>query len=82
MCTSMSINALSHPGFWDSGHVSRNLNCTYLRPIPEGGKIWIESEVVHLGRKMGLTRGVIKDEKGRVCYVCEHGKAITGGGKL
>ncbi|CAI6335837.1 unnamed protein product [Periconia digitata] len=76
--TSLAITAVSKPGFWDSGNVSRNLNCTYLRPVAEGQKIWIESEVVHLGRRMGLTRALIRTEDGKVCYTCEHSKATLG----
>jgi uncharacterized protein (TIGR00369 family) len=79
ICTSTAINAVSREGFWDTGHVSRTLNCTYLRPAPEGAKIFVECEVVHLGKRMALTKGVIKTEDGKVCYTCEHGKAAVGG---
>lgn len=82
IATSTAITASSKDGFWDTGHVSRTLNCTYLRPAPEGAKISIESEVVHLGKRMGLTRGVIKTEDGKVCYTCEHGKASVGNSSL
>lgn len=82
ICTSSAIAAASKEGFWDSGHVSRTLNCTYLRPVIEGQKVIVESEVVHLGKKMGLTRALIKTEDGKVCYTCEHGKAALGGSSL
>ncbi|KAF2741904.1 Thioesterase/thiol ester dehydrase-isomerase [Sporormia fimetaria CBS 119925] len=82
ICTSTAINACSRDGFWDTGHVSRTLNCTYLRPAPEGSKIFVESEVVHLGKRMGLIKGVIKTEDGKTCYTCEHGKAAVGGATL
>ncbi|KAL2357862.1 thioesterase family protein [Cryomyces antarcticus] len=76
MCTSITIACAAGEGFWNTAHVSRTLNCTYLRPLPEGEDAIIESEVVHLGKAMGLTRGVIKRKKdGAVCYTCEHGKA-------
>jgi uncharacterized protein (TIGR00369 family) len=78
MCTSVAIHAVSSEGFWDSGHVSRTLNCTYLRPAPEGTKIYIECEVLHLGKRMGQLRGLIRTEDGKVCYTCEHGKAVVG----
>ncbi|PVI06570.1 Thioesterase/thiol ester dehydrase-isomerase [Periconia macrospinosa] len=77
--TSTAIIALSQPGFWDAGHVSRNLNCTYLRPVVEGQKILVESEVVTLGKRMAMTRAVIKTEDGKVCCTCEHGKVAVGG---
>ncbi|KAF2106475.1 HotDog domain-containing protein [Lophiotrema nucula] len=79
ICTSTAISACSSDGFWDTGHVSRTLNCTYLRPAMEGQKVFVESEVVHLGRRMGQVVGRIVDEKGKVCYTCEHGKAAVGG---
>ncbi|KAF1994654.1 Thioesterase/thiol ester dehydrase-isomerase [Amniculicola lignicola CBS 123094] len=82
ICTSTAITACSKEGFWDTGHVSRTLNCTYLRPAAEGTKVFVESEVVHLGRRMGLTRGVMKTENGKICYTCEHGKAAVGASSL
>lgn len=78
ICTSTAITAAAKDGFWDTGHVSRNLNCTYLRPAADGSKVYVESQVVHLGKRMGLVTGVIKTEDGKVCYTCEHGKAAVG----
>ena len=78
ICTSTAISACSTEGFWDTGHVSRTLNCTYLRPAMEGQKVFVESEVVHLGRRLGMVTGRIVDESGKVCYTCEHGKAAVG----
>src|ERR1700753_4168196 len=45
MCTSMAVIVASREGFWDTGHVSRTLNCTYLRPAPEGTELIVEAEV-------------------------------------
>ncbi|KAF1984266.1 Thioesterase/thiol ester dehydrase-isomerase [Aulographum hederae CBS 113979] len=78
MCTSMAIGCVAREGFWDSGHVSRSLNCTYLRPAAEGTDVSVEVETVHLGKKMALTRGVIRNGQGKVCYTCEHDKASLG----
>jgi acyl-coenzyme A thioesterase 13 len=60
------------------------VNCTYLRPAPEGAKVFVESWVVHLGKRMGLTMGVMRLDSmdGKVCYTCEHGKASIGGPSL
>ncbi|KAF1841419.1 Thioesterase/thiol ester dehydrase-isomerase [Cucurbitaria berberidis CBS 394.84] len=82
--TSTAITACSRPGFWDTGHVSRNLNCTYLRPAPEGAKVFVESWVVHLGKRMGHTMATMRldAEDGKVCYTCEHGKASVGSSSL
>ncbi|KAF1958677.1 Thioesterase/thiol ester dehydrase-isomerase [Byssothecium circinans] len=82
ICTSLAIAAVSRKGFWDTGHVSRVLNCTYLRPAKEGQRFWVESEVVHLGKRMGLLRGVIRGEDGKICYTCEHNKAAIGKSSL
>lgn len=76
--TSMCIAPIQRPGFWDSGHVSRVINCTYLRPAPEGSVILIENEVVHLGSRLGMLKGrMIRKSDGKVCYTCEHQKATT-----
>lgn len=60
------------------------VNCTYLRPAPEGAKVFVESWVVHLGKRMGLTRGAMRldSEDGKVLYSCEHGKATVGSPSL
>jgi len=76
ICTSMTVGAVAREGFWDSGHVSRTLNCTYLRPAPEGTTILVESEIVHLGKSLGQMKGVMRrKDDGAICYTCEHGKA-------
>ena len=59
----------------DAG-VSRTLNCTYLRPVPMGETVIIESEVVHAGKRLCAIKGVMKRERdGAVLTTCEHGKA-------
>jgi acyl-coenzyme A thioesterase 13 len=76
MCTSMAIAGIAREGFWDTGHVSRTLNCAYLRPAPEGTVILVESTVVHLGKTLAqLTGQMRRKDNGKVCYTCEHGKA-------
>jgi len=72
----MNITAVEREGFWDRGHVSRTLNCTYLRPAFLGTQLLIESETVHIGKNMCLIRAVMKRKSdGAICYTCEHGKA-------
>lgn len=63
------------------GHVSRTLNCTYLRPAPVGTKVFVESRVVHLGKRLAQTTGVMRigSVDGKIAYTCEHGKAAVGG---
>jgi acyl-coenzyme A thioesterase 13 len=72
----MTVGVVAREGFWDSGHVSRTLNCTYLRPAPEGTELIVECEIVHLGKSLAELRGVMRrKDNGKVCYICEHGKA-------
>lgn len=48
---------------------------TYLRPVPKGETVLIDSEVVHAGKRMCMLKGVMKRESdGAVMAVCEHGK--------
>ena len=80
MLTSLTLSPRAREDFWDTGHVSRTLNCTYLRPAPEGSELLVESEVVHLGRNQALLKGVMRrKDDGKVCYTCEHGKVKLGG---
>ncbi|KIW02662.1 uncharacterized protein PV09_06099 [Verruconis gallopava] len=79
VCTSMTVAAAARDGFWDSGHVSRSLNCQYLRPVPTGGKVLIESEVVAMGKMLGQVRAEMRrEEDGKVCYTCVHDKVQLG----
>jgi acyl-coenzyme A thioesterase 13 len=58
----------------DAG-VSRTLNTTYIRPIPAGTTVLIESEVIHAGKRLCSLQGVMKRESdGAVLATCEHGK--------
>ena len=49
-----------------------------------GSTIFVESWVVHLGQRMGVTMGTMKmgSMDGKVCYTCEHGKASLGGANM
>ncbi|KAF1934313.1 uncharacterized protein M421DRAFT_448 [Didymella exigua CBS 183.55] len=84
ICTTTAISAIAYDGFWDTGHVSRNLSCTYLRPAPLGTKVYVISEVVSLGRRQGLVKGEIRleTEDGKVAYTCNHDKAAVGASSL
>lgn len=71
---------------WEVNNVSRTLNCTYLKPITVGEYARVECEVTALGKRNGMTRGVMRKWNaeredgagGEVCYTCEHGKVNTG----
>lgn len=77
-CTSVALILVAQPGRWQYLGVTRNLACTYLRPIPVGTEILIECEVVSAGRQMSLIRGVMRRKSdGAVLNTCEHGKFNT-----
>lgn len=81
-CTSLLLLLVSRPGYWQHLGVSRTLNVTYLRPAPLGTDIDIDCELVHVGKRLCATRGVLRvaaDEgkEGLVLAICEHGKVNT-----
>ncbi|KAE8450579.1 hypothetical protein EG329_006310 [Mollisiaceae sp. DMI_Dod_QoI] len=73
--TTSALAPIAKPGFWAFAGVSRTLNVTFLRPIPEGETVLVESEVVHAGKRLCSLTGVMKRESdGAVMATCEHGK--------
>ncbi|KAF2835438.1 hypothetical protein M501DRAFT_988961 [Patellaria atrata CBS 101060] len=73
MCTSMTIIPVTREGFWDTGHVTRSLNCTYLRAAPEGTRLVVECELVSIGKRTALLRGIMKrEDDGKICFTCDH----------
>jgi acyl-coenzyme A thioesterase 13 len=73
--TSIAVGTVAREGFWDQGHVSRTLNCSYVRPAPEGTELVIETEVVSLGKSLAMLRGTMRrKDNGKICYTCEHHK--------
>ena len=80
----MTCTAVSREGFWDAGHVSRSLNCQYLRPAPVGTVLEVESWLVQMGRNLGTIRAEmrIKGGDGKVCYTCVHDKVQVTQGRL
>lgn len=46
--------------------------------------MYVISEVVHLGKRQGLTKGEIRleTEDGKIAYTCEHQKAAVGQSSL
>ena len=85
-CTTMPLALVSKPGFWYYLGVSRNINTTYLRPIPVGTEIFIECEVVAIGKRLASLSGKMRRAvDGALLATCEHGKVNTdpeAGGKL
>jgi uncharacterized protein (TIGR00369 family) len=82
-CTSMTTTAVSKEDFWDAGHVSRSLNCQYIRPAPLGEVLVVESTIVHLGKSLGTIRAEMRRKSdGKVCYTCVHDKVQLFLGRL
>ncbi|PYI08178.1 thioesterase family protein [Aspergillus sclerotiicarbonarius CBS 121057] len=75
--SSTLLLALSKPGHYSLGGVSRNLKLTYLRPVPVGTEIRVMCEMVHMGKRMALLRAEIQRMDGGICVVAEHEKANT-----
>lgn len=73
-CTTLAVAAVSSPGFWMLGGVSRVLDVKYVRGLKVPDEVRVECEVVHVGRQSAAIRGVIRDSRGRVCSTCEHDK--------
>lgn len=53
MCTGMAVAPLATVEGWRFGGVSRNLNVSYLRPVPVGTVVDVVCEVVSLGKSLG-----------------------------
>lgn len=70
--------AVSRPGVFSLGGVSRHLDLTYLRPAPRDVDVRVRSEVVQLGKRLALLRAVIERvDTGEVCVVAAHEKVNT-----
>ncbi|KAH6668278.1 HotDog domain-containing protein [Halenospora varia] len=75
MCTTLAAAPIAREDFWHFGGVSRTMSITYLKPIEGGTRIVIESEVRGIGKRLLTITCAIKDEKGTVLALGEHGKA-------
>jgi acyl-coenzyme A thioesterase 13 len=74
--TSTALLVIAKPGYLDAGHVSRNLNTTYLRPLPAGTKCIVECNVVAAGKNTAMVKGTLKTLDGKVAVFCAHDKAV------
>ncbi|GIZ43371.1 hypothetical protein CKM354_000660100 [Cercospora kikuchii] len=74
--TSMAAGPMAEEGFWDFGGLSRTLNITYLRPIPQGIVVRSENFVRSAGKRLCAIQCVMKDKAtGKVLALAEHNKA-------
>ena len=76
ICTSLTLQAVSTPGRFLNGGVSRVLTVNYLRPAPEGTELELETEVISAGKNLAMLRGVLRRASdGAAISTCEHTKA-------
>jgi uncharacterized protein (TIGR00369 family) len=74
-CTSAVFGMVNRPGHWFFLGVSRSLNVTYLRPMPIGEEVLVESELLSAGRNLAHIKGRIRRvSDGTVLATCEHDK--------
>ncbi|KAH8691348.1 putative thioesterase family protein [Talaromyces proteolyticus] len=72
------LMAVSKPGMFQYGGVSRNLNVTYLRPLPLNTDMRLICEVVQMGRRLALLKAEIRRvDDDALCVVADHQKANT-----
>ena len=82
MLTTSIMSMLQRPGYLDSGHVSRALSLTYLRPAPLGAKVKVECHANSISKRMANLTGVIKTMDGKKCVVCIHDRVVFEAPKL
>lgn len=74
--TSLLAIAVSRPGVFElGGGVSRNLNLTFLRPVPVHSEIRVVVELTQMGKRFALMRTEIRRaEDDALCVLSEHQK--------
>lgn len=74
--TSTILMATSRPGMFQYGGISRNLNVTYLRPLPLNVELRLICEVVQMGRRLALVKAEMRRvDDNSLCVVGDHQKA-------
>ncbi|EMD67618.1 hypothetical protein COCSADRAFT_34417 [Bipolaris sorokiniana ND90Pr] len=76
MSTTTALCPLARPGFWEfMGGVTRSLNISYLKAVPIGVKVRLNSKVVSIGKQMAMIRGDMTSLDGKTTYcTVEHHK--------
>ena len=76
MSTTLALCPIQRPGYWDfMGGVTRTLNISYVKAIPNGTKVRLRSWVVGHGRTATLLRGQTESVDGKTVYAtCEQHK--------
>lgn len=76
MSTTTALCPVARPGFWEfMGGVTRSLNISYLKAVPIGTKVRLNSKVVGVGKQMAMIRGDMTSLDGKTVYcTVEHHK--------
>ena len=75
-----SSATLAHSKYWGQG-VTRSMNVHYFAAPRAGDEIFIEAEVLHIGKAVVTVQGVMKRASdGVVLAVCVHEKVNSAGG--
>lgn len=76
MSTTTALCPIARPGFWEfMGGVTRSLNISYLKAVPIGTTVRLNSKVVSVGKQMAMIRGDMKSLDGKTTYcTVEHHK--------
>jgi len=76
MATTSALCQLARPGRWEfMGGVTRSLNISYLRAVPIGTRVRLNSKVIGAGKQMAMIRGDMTSLDGKTVYcTVEHHK--------
>lgn len=76
MSTTTALCPIARPGAWQfMGGVTRALNITYLKAVPVGIKVRLNSKVVGVGKQLAMIRGEMTSLDGKTIYcTVEHHK--------
>jgi acyl-coenzyme A thioesterase 13 len=76
MSTTSALCPIARPGFWEfMGGVTRSLNISYLKAVPIGITVRLNSKVVSVGKQMAMIRGEMTSLDGKTVYcAAEHHK--------
>ncbi|KAF2715144.1 thioesterase family protein-like protein [Pleomassaria siparia CBS 279.74] len=76
MATTSALCPVAKPGYWEFlGGVTRSLNISYLKAVPIGTSVRLDSKIISVGRQMAMIRGTMKSLDGKTTYcTVEHHK--------
>ncbi|PLB45594.1 thioesterase [Aspergillus steynii IBT 23096] len=76
--STLFVAALSKPGLYSLGGVSRHLHTTYLRPVPVGSEVRLVCSLKHAGKKLVLLKANLhRVDDGGLCVIGVNEKANT-----